>query len=171
VIQRRQDRDLQFMVPLLANLTEDQHRLLIYFLAVIGRRADASVPLLIDSDVADAVSAVAATLETAGKGIIYEHQATSIPAQQLAQEISRSLEEIASRAGSRRSRVERDAAAALRQIAIGATNAAKALEGDEPPVFLRLMTRVLGTAAGAAQADEAAEETPIAPASRLIIPG
>jgi hypothetical protein len=72
VIQRRQDRDLQFMVPLLANLTDDQHRLLIYVLAVIGRRADASVPPLIDSDVADAASAVAATLETAGKGIIYQ---------------------------------------------------------------------------------------------------
>ena len=157
------------MVPLLANLTEDQHRLLIYFLAVIGRRAEGSVPPLIDTDVADAATAVAATLETAGKGIIYQHQATSIPAQQLAQEISRSLEEIASRAGSRRSRVERDAAAALRQIASGATNAANGLEGDEPPVFLRLVTRILG-AAGAAQAEEAGEAAP-APASRLIIPG
>jgi hypothetical protein len=168
VIQRRQDRDLQFMVPFLANLTEDQHRLLIYFLAVIGRRADASVPSLIDRDVADAAAAVAATLETAGKGIIYQHQASSIPAQHLAEEINRSLEEIAARAGSRRSRLERDAAVALRQVAAGATTAAESLPGDESPVFLRLVTRILG-AAGASQAEDPAAETP-GGGSRLIIP-
>jgi hypothetical protein len=169
VIQRRQDRDLQFMVPLLANLTEDQHRLVIYFLAVIGRRADASVPSLIDRDVADAAAAVAATLETAGKGIIYQHQASSIPAQHLAEEINRSLEEIAARAGSRRSRLERDAAVALRQVAAGATTAAEGLPGDEPPVFLRLVTRIL-SAAGASQREDPAGEAPGA-GSRLIIPG
>jgi hypothetical protein len=168
VIQRRQDRDLQFMVPFLANLTEDQHRLLIYFLAVIGRRADGSAPSLNDRDVADAAAAVAATLETAGKGIIYQHQASSIPAQHLAEEINRSLEEIAARAGSRRSRLERDAAVALRQVAAGATTAAESLPGDESPVFLRLVTRILG-AAGASQAEDPAAETP-GGGSRLIIP-
>jgi len=169
VIQRRQDRDLQFMLPLLANLTEDQHRLLIYFLAVIGRGAGASEASLIDQDVAEAASTAAATLETAGKGIIYQHQASSIPAQHLADEINRALEEIAARAGSRRSRLERDAAVALRQIATGAANAQKALPGDEPPVFLRLVTRILG-AAGASQSDEPARDAP-GTGSRLIIPG
>ena len=169
VIQRRQDRDLQFMAPLLGGLTEDQHRLLIYLLAVIARRAGAAAPSLIDQDVADASSAVAATLETAGKGIIYQHQATSIPAQHLAGEITKAVEEIAARAGSRRSRLERDTAVALRQIASGATNAKKGLPGDEPPVFLRLVTRIVGAAA-ASQPEEDARETP-GSGSRLIIPG
>ena len=166
VIQRRQDRDLQFLVPLVARLTEDQHRLFIYFLAVIARRAAAAVPSLIDRDVADAASAAGATLETAEKGIIYQHQAASIPAQHLADEISRSIEEIASRAGSRRSRVERDAAVALRQIATGAANAEKELPGDEAPVFLHLVTRIVG----AAGEDGAATDSP-GVGSRLIIPG
>ena len=169
VIQRRQDRDLQFIVPLVARLTEDQHRLFIYFLAVIARRGAAAVPSLIDRDVADAASASAATLETAEKGIIYQHQAASIPAQHLADEISRSIEEIASRAGSRRSRLERDAAVALRQIATGAATAEKGLPGEETPVFLQLVTRIVGAAASQPE-HEAAADSP-STGSRLIIPG
>jgi hypothetical protein len=160
------------MVPLLATLSEGQHQLVVYVLALIARGAAGAVPPITDQDVADAASSVAATIETAGKGIIYQHQATSLPAQRLAGEIARGIEEVAAQAGSRRSRVERDAAVGLRQIAAGASTAATKLEGDEPPVFLKLVERILkGAMAGTADSGARPEAGDAEPGSRLIIPG
>ena len=75
MVQRRQERDLRFFLPLVSDLTEPQARLVLVFQAVMLRHAAGAVPALLDQDVADAAEAVAATLETARKGVIYEHQA------------------------------------------------------------------------------------------------
>ena len=39
---------------------------------------------LIDDDVAEAAAALAATFETASRGVIYEHRPASLPAERLA---------------------------------------------------------------------------------------
>jgi hypothetical protein len=144
VVQRRQERDVAFVLPLISDLTETQYRLLLFFQSLIVKHADGAIPAVLDIDVAEATAAVAATLETADKGIIYEHQAVSVPAQRLSSELGRGLAELAAQAGSQRARIERDAATALRRLEKSARTAGTALPGDEEPVYLNLLRRVLG---------------------------
>lgn len=148
VVQRRQERDVAFILPLISDLTDTQYRLLLFFQSLIVKHAEAALPAVLDTDVAEATATVAATLETAGKGIIYEHQAVSVPAQRLATELGRGLSELAAQAGSQRGRIERDAATALRRIERSARTAATALAGDEEPIYLRLLARMLQPGAG-----------------------
>ena len=142
VVQRRQERDVGFLLPLVSDLTETQYRLVVLFQSVTIKHADRAVPALIDVDVAEGAAAAASTLETAGKGIIYEHQAVSVPAQRLTAEYSRVVSELIAQNTSQQSRVERDSAIALRKIEAGARAAEKALTGDEAPVYLNLLARV-----------------------------
>jgi hypothetical protein len=156
IVQRRQERDVSFLVPLVADLSEPQYRLLLMFQSATLKHAASAVPGVRDEDIAAAADAAAATLETARKGIIYEHQAVSVPAQRLTAEFSRVIADLSAQAGSHQARLERDAATALRRLEQGARTAATALDGDEPPIFLNVLNRLLtdpssSPEAGAAQ--------------------
>lgn len=153
-VQRRQDRDLGFLLPLVANLTETQYRLVVLFQSVIVRHAASAMPPLYDADVAEAAAATAATLETSRKGIIYEHQAVSAPAQRLTGDLRQVVGDIITQNTTQQSRIERDAAAALRQIEEGARRAEKALAGDDAPAYLKLLGRIF------AEADQPAPGAP-----------
>jgi hypothetical protein len=143
IVQRRQERDVSFIVPLVADLTETQYRLLLMFQSATVKHAASAVPGVRDEDIAAAADAAAATLETARKGIIYEHQAVSVPAQRLTAEFSRIIADLSAQAGAHQARLERDAATALRRLEQGARTAARALDGDEPPIFLNVLNRLL----------------------------
>jgi hypothetical protein len=153
VVQRQHERDMRFLLPLVADLSEAQYRLFMFAAAIALQHARQATPAPLDADVAEAAASVAATLETARKGIIYEHQAASIPGQRLAAEISRALREAAGRAGADAGRLERDAAAALRRLEA----AARAAGADAPDparpesswlaIADRLMTRPAADAA------------------------
>jgi len=146
VVQRRQERDVSFILPIVSELTDTQYRLLLLFQSATVHHASSALPRLRDEDVAEASAAAASTLETARKGIIYEHQAVSVPAQRLTAELGRVVTELSAQAGSQQARLERDAAVALRRLEQGATSAGKAgspLEGDEAPVYLNLLARLL----------------------------
>jgi hypothetical protein len=163
VVQRRQERDVSFVLPFVSDLTETQYRLLVFFQSLALKHASGAIPPVMDVDIADAAAAVAATLETAGKGIIYEHQAVSVPAQRLSSELGRGLAEITAQAGSQRGKLERDAALVLRRIERAARTADTALTGDEPPIYLRLLNRMLQPTG------PTAEEESAAPSSGLIV--
>ncbi len=141
VVQRRQERDLGFLLPLVSDLTETQYRLVVLLQSIIVKHAEGAIPAVQDGDIAEASATLAATLETAGKGIIYEHHAVSVPAQRLSAELRRVVTELLDRNASQQSRVERDTAAALRRIERGAREAERALTGDETPVYLKLLNR------------------------------
>ena len=79
---------MSFILPIVSELTETQYRLLLLFQSAAVAHAAGAVPALRDEDVAEAAAAAAATLETARKGIIYEHQAVSVPAQRPARSCS-----------------------------------------------------------------------------------
>ena len=149
VVQRRQERDLGFLLPLVSDLTETQYRLAVLFQSVIVKHADGAMPPLLDIDVAEGTAAAAATLETSRKGIIYQHQAVSVPAQRLTDELARVVAELIAQNTSQQSRVERDSALALRKIEAGARAAETALGGDEAPVYLKLLGRVFAGAGAA----------------------
>jgi hypothetical protein len=163
IVQRRQMRDLSFVVPLVTDLTEAQHHLLVLFQSLVVKHSESAVPPILDQDVAEGAAAAAATLETARKGIIYEHRAVSIPAQRLTSELGRAIAELSRQSGSQ-ARLERDAAIALRRLEKGARTAADSLVGDEPPVYLKLLGRLLKE--GTTRPSDEGEPT----ASGLILP-
>ena len=171
VVQRRQERDLRFLLPLLSELSEPQYRLLLFFQGITLEHSASALPPLLDSDVAEAASTVAATLETAGKGIIYKHQATSLPAQRLAGAIEEALRRLSAEAGARQQALERDATVALRQLSRAATEAGRALAGDEAPVYLKLLGRIMANPEARSSLRESAEPAPEGTPPRLVIPG
>jgi hypothetical protein len=162
---------LRFFLPVASELTDSQYQLLVFFQGNILQHSAGAIPPLLDDDVAAAATAVAATLETAGKGIIYQHRATSIPAQRLVSAIENAFQELLNRAGSKSAALERDAVIALRRIAKAAEDAGRALPEDERPVYLRLLSRLMTPAAGAGAHDATPAATDPPRGGGLIITG
>jgi hypothetical protein len=95
VVQRQRERDLPMLVQMIEGLTAQQGEALSLLQARIRMHRTAAIPPLHDSDVADAMKALASTLETAARGILYEHQAVSVPAMRLQQGLREVLAELA----------------------------------------------------------------------------
>lgn len=167
-VQRRRERDYRFLLPLVAELTEQQYRLLLAFQAVTLKHAASVVPSPIDADVRDAAATAASTLETSQKGIIYEHQAGTIPAQRLAAEYRAMLAEIEKEGPVRG--LERDAVVVLRRIEQGVAKARDAFAEDGARAYLSLLGRVMtpsgGPAEGQRDRNGAGDELP----GSIIIP-
>jgi hypothetical protein len=163
VVQRRQERDRAQLLPLLQGLTERQARLFLMLAALVSRHQSDALQKLVDDDVAQASEALAATLETAGRGIVYEHRPAALPAERLMTELKALVAEISREGGSG---IERDAAVALRRIELAARESAKAQPGAAE--FQQLLIRMLAGPAGPGTAEPA--DAPTAQASSLIIP-
>ena len=101
------------LLPLLQGLSERQARLFLMLAAVTSRHQADALQKLVDEDIAQAAGALASTLETAAKGIVYEHQPASLVAARLMAELKGVVDEVVKNAGSA---LERDAAIALRRI-------------------------------------------------------
>ena len=160
VVQRQQEMDRAMLLPLLQGLSERQARLFLMFAAVTSRHQPGTIQKLVDEDIAQAAGALASTLETAAKGIVYEHQPASLVAARLMAELKGVVDEVVKNAGSA---LERDAAIALRRI----EHAAKMMGTVRPDTneFQQLLARVLTPPSGVEP-----PEAPEAPASSLIIP-
>jgi hypothetical protein len=169
-VQRRRERDFRFLLPLIQDLGDTQYRLLLAFQATILKHARSALPSPNDQDVRDAAGTLASTLETARKGIIYEHQTASLPAQRIAGEL-RSLMGHIEREGPVKG-LERDAATVLRRIEHGAREAAAAFAEDGDHAYLALLGRMMADVAAGAARDSPADGPgePQRP-SGLIIPG
>lgn len=161
VIQRQQELDRAMLMPLLQGLSERQARLFLMLAAVTSRHQADALQKLVDEDIAQAAGALASTLETAAKGIVYEHQPASLVAARLMAELKGVVDEVVKNAGSA---LERDAALALRRIEHAATMMATVRPNSNE--LQQLLARVLAPQPGAGQEPEA----PTAPASSLIIP-
>jgi hypothetical protein len=170
VVQRQQDRDMRFLLPRIAELSEAQYRLFLFFQATVLRYTREAIPAPHDADVADGAASVAATLETARKGIIYEHQAASIPAQRVASAISRALAEVVGRAGAEAGRMERDAAVALRRMESAARDArAEVPEAARPESsWLALADRLMSSSV-ASEPSVQGEQPSAADAPKLVL--
>jgi hypothetical protein len=163
-VERRQhERDVQTLAPALRDLTESQTELFfLLFTFLAGHRTDAFARVR-DEDVADCAGSLAATFETAARGLIYEHRPGTLPAQRLASDLRTFLGELAK---SGRTFQERDAAVVLRRIEAGAREALK-IPGGDGGVYLALVQR----AARSLQASEPEQaRTASAGEPRLIVP-
>lgn len=159
VVRRQQERDVARLLPTIQHLTERQYQLFFLFQTAIARHRPEGFARLADADVADACAAMASTLETAARGVIYEHTASSPVAQALAVAITAVLAQIREK-GARVSDAE--AAVVIRAIEQGARTLRTRDESDT--VYLEVTGRLLRGAG-------AAEPAPPEPApSSLILP-
>ena len=163
VVQRQQEQDRAHLLPLLAGLSERQARLFLMFGSLISRHQSTALQKLLDEDIGEAAEAHAATLETAARGIVYEHRPSSAPAERLFTELKALVAEVTREGGSP---LERDAALAFRRVEAAAKESAKAQPGGH--AFQQLLIRVLLPPDGPAPAEQ--REPPARPASSLIIP-
>jgi hypothetical protein len=139
VVRKQQERDVAALLPTISHMTERQHQLFFLFHGVIASHRPEGFARLIDDDVAQAAQAVASTLETAAKGVVYEHTPASLPAQRLAKELSTALADVRGRG----TKVyDGEAAIALRAIERGARETGAEAGGD-PSAYLTLMGRLI----------------------------
>jgi hypothetical protein len=161
IVQRQQDIDRALLLPLLQGLSERQARVFLMLAAVTSRFQSDGLQKFVDDDIAQAAGALASTLETSAKGIVYEHQPASLVAARLVGELKVVVDDVARNAGSA---LERDAAIALRRM----EHAAKMMVSVRPDTneLQQLLARVLAAPPGAQQD----AQPPAAPASSIIIP-
>jgi hypothetical protein len=144
--------------------------LLLALQEAIRRYQPGAVPALVDDDVRDAAGALASTLETSAKGIIYEHQPASLPAQRLLAELRRTLEDL-TRAAGQPGQAERAAASALRRIERAAREAQGPVD-DTARAYIGLLDRLPADLAEPTTASSGPRHDPArdATGSRLIMP-
>lgn len=161
VVQRQQQQDWVVLLPVIQGLSEPQARLFFLGASVVVRFKPDDLQRVVDADVAEAAAALAATYETAQRGVIYEHRATSPVAQRLGAELKAVYAQVGEKGGSR---FERDAAAALRAIETGARRKEKSAAET---AYYDLLRRFVAPRPGAT---DTREEPDVAPPS-IIIPG
>lgn len=125
---------------MLQGLTEPQSRLLLFFGSLIARHVPQDFQTLRDEDIAEAAATLAATFETAGRGIIYEHRAGTGPAQHLASALRQSFAELTREQPN--AALDRDAATVLRRIEQSARDQAKT-PGAAETAYRDLLGRML----------------------------
>jgi len=158
VVRRQQEHDIGVLMPSLQGLTERQHQLFFLFQSLIARHTPEGFARLLDDDVAEAAAVVASTLETAARGVIYEHAAQSLPAQRLATEMQAMLAEMREKGVKI---FDREAAVVLRAIEKGARETRHVEPGETS--YLTLMARLL-------QRNRAGAPPPPSERGSLIIP-
>ena len=137
--QRQQQRDLALVLPALRVLTEAQRQLFVLLLGVVHAQPRDPLRPLSDDAVVEAAEALAATYETAARGVIYEHHPPSLAGQRVLAALRSALTDLGRAVDDRR--VEADAPLALRAMARAARDTAVASAGSST-AFLELAGRL-----------------------------
>ena len=158
---RQQQHDLSSIMRAMRDLNERQSRLLLLMLSFLARYQPPELQPLIDEDVSEAAAALAATFETAARGVIYEHRPASLSAERLANTLKPVLAEAGRDLGTT---FDRDAAVVLRRVEAAARDAGE-LAGDRRRGFLDLVGRLISKQDQAPSEPEVSDE-----GSRIIVP-
>ncbi len=159
---RRHQRDVGFLAQYIRDLNQRQSELFLLIATFLIRYQPPELQPLIDEDVAEAADALAATFETASRGVIYEQRPASLPAQRLWLALKPALLEAAGpHAGTS---FERDAAIVLRRVRNAARDL-RTLDPDNRKALFELLARVIRPAQGS-NAGETRDPDP----PRLIVP-
>jgi len=152
----------------MVGLSEPQQRLFFLCLTLASRVRGEGLEAARDADFADAAGSLAATYETASKGLIYEQRAGSLPAQRVAGELRAVLDEVGRE---RPSAFAREAAIVLRRLEQRAHDIEK-LTGS-PVGFFDLagrFTRQLASQPGAAESPDPGRAPGEPAAPSIILP-
>jgi hypothetical protein len=158
---RQQQGDLSTFAQVMRDLNERQSRLFFLLLTSLVRYQPPELHPLLDEDIAEAMAALAATYETAARGVIYEHRPGSLSAERLASGLKPVLAEAGQTGGTP---FQRDAAVVLRRLETAAREAMGTAH-DNRRQFLDLIRRVIRT-----PDDERRDGTPSDEGPRVIIP-
>jgi hypothetical protein len=137
-VRKQEAHDLALIVPGLKGLSEAQQQLFLSALPLVDRFKGEGLDAAVDEDVADAAGALAATYETAARGVIYEHRAGTAPARRIAGEMKTAFEAIGR---DRTSGFATEAAQVLRRLE-ERVREVHAAGGDRRRGFLDLASRV-----------------------------
>src|SRR5689334_24818638 len=83
VVQRQLEHDRALLLPLLGGMSERQARVFLMLAALVARHRGEPFQPLKDEDITLAAEALASTLETSMRGIVYEHRAATLPGDRL----------------------------------------------------------------------------------------
>lgn len=161
VALRRQQIDVGLLVHGMRDLNQQQSRVFFAVISFVAGYEPPEFQPLLDEDVGASAAAMAATLETAERGVIYEHRPSSLPAERLLTGLKAILDEGIQRGGSV---FQRDAALVLRRIEEMTRDLA-----EKEPANRRAFVELIGRAMKKTDSDpEAARDRTQAP--RLIVP-
>jgi hypothetical protein len=158
---RQHQHDVALLVRFVRDLNERQSQLLFLIVTFLVHYEAPELQPLIDEDVTQAVAALAATFETASRGVIYEHQAGSLSAERLVNGLKPLLTKAGQGGGTP---FQRDAVVVLRRIETAAGEAAQEHAGHRR-AFLDMVGRLIQT-----HDRETAETNHPDEAPRVIIP-
>ena|SRR5690349_9341643 len=152
VVKRQIDRDVTLLMASVGRLTEQQLQLFFLLQSMVLSYKPDGLARLVDSDVALAAGALAGSIESASKGVIFEEATTSVVAEGLRRAIKPVLEEITKNSGAR---AEREVAIVLRAMERGARHEGGHIPDGET-AYLELVGRVFrqGPMTPAAKAPE-----------------
>jgi hypothetical protein len=138
VVRRQIDHDLSLLMATIGRLSEQQLQLFFLLQSMVLSHKSEGIGRLSDSDVALATGALAASLETASKGVIFEEATASVTAEGLRRALKPIVEEITKSGGSR---AEREVAAVLRGMERGAQHEGGLIPAGDTS-YLELVARI-----------------------------
>ena len=172
--QRQQEQDAALVVPLIRGLDDGGYAVLMACLPAAVASRSTMDPAPLDADLQAAAAALAATAETAMRGVLYEHQAETPVAARLARAMSAPLAE-AAEAGVKR--LDASTAAAMRRVEEAVKEFRRS--ASAPDSYMAFLARVLKPRLADAQTGQALQpdaDPLLAPlgadndAPRIIIP-
>ena len=138
VIKRQIDRDVTLLMASVGRLSEQQLQLFFLLQSMVLSYKPEGLARMVDSDVALATGALAASIESASKGVIFEEATASVVAEGLRRAVKPVIEEMTKNSGSR---AEREVAIVLRAMERGARHEG-GLIPDGDTSYLELVGRV-----------------------------
>jgi hypothetical protein len=153
-VKRQHEADLRELMEKVGRLSEGQMRAFFLIQSYFLQATHAGDGPAVDSEVADAAGALAATFETASRGVIFEHPAQTPAGRRMAAELRGVLADVGKGGGTR---FDREVAEVLRAVERGASTEG----GGNPRRYLELVGRVVR---------HGAKEESAPPASPLILP-
>jgi hypothetical protein len=161
---RRQQHDIALLLRWVRDFTEKQQKLFLFVATFVARYRPSDLQRLVDADVEDAARTLAATMETASKGVIYEHPAASAAGSHLIA----ALKPVLAEARTSLATNDGDAVIVLRQIENGCRELRAS--ASEERAFVELLGRMTHPQAGAAEEASGSAESARDAGPRLIVP-
>lgn len=162
VVRKQHERDVAIVESLVEGLSRPQMELAWGVMEVIARFGADPLLRLRDEDVAEMATALASTLRTAARGVIYEHRPGSLAAQRLGAEVKAFLERPDAPAGV-------PAVPVLERLAETCRHAGSLTGEAAPERCLAALGRAVRAAATAARMHEAASAIE-PPRPTLVLP-
>ena len=138
VIKKQLDQDVNVLMATVGRLSEQQLQLFFLLQSMVLSYKPDGLAKVMDGDVAQAAGALAASLESSSKGVIFEEAVASLPAEGLRRALKPVINEIIKGSGSR---AEREVALVLRGIERGAKHQGGFI-ADGETAYLELVGRV-----------------------------